>query len=188
MATTKDYLENAKWIKRIDEFFHQLDVTKDGYISEEDYLIPIDNIAKVVTDRPEMITKVRKAMLEFTKAIGITGSMKVGKPKYRELIAGMAVAEVARLKRGEKTLLDIYIDALFDVVDKNHDGYLTWDEYKVMMVAANFGEDAAKATFALMDQDKNEKIDRKEFHRANFNFWFGLDDSESQGLFGDRFE
>ena len=188
MATTKDYLENAKWIKRINEYFDQIDLDKDGYVSEKDYFVLIDNIAKVVTDRPEMIAKAREAMLLITKELGITGSMKVDKETYYKPIAEMAVAEVARSKRGEETLLDNFYDAWFDVVDKNHDGYLSWDEFKVMMVTANFGEDAAKATFALMDEDKNEKIDRKEFVRANFNFWFGLDDSESQGLYGDRFE
>ena len=124
MATTKDYLENTKWIKRTDLFFHQLDVDKDGYISEEDFLIGmIDNIAKVVTDRPEMVTKVRQAVLAFTKELGITQSMNVDEQKYRELAAGMAIVEGARVKRGEETLTDIYIDALFDLVDKNHDGY-----------------------------------------------------------------
>ena len=65
---------------------------------------------------------------------------------------------------------------------------MTWDEYKVVLIAGDIGEDAAKATFALLDKDKNGKIDRSEYRRANFNFWFGLDDPKSQGLYGDRYE
>ena len=68
---------------------------KDGYVSEEDYLIMINNIAKVVTDRPEMIAKVRQAILAVTKELGISGSMKVDKQKFRELAAGMAIVEAA---------------------------------------------------------------------------------------------
>ena len=96
MATTKDYLENTKWIKRIDAFFHQLDVDNDGHVSEKDYLTMVDNITKVVSDCPELVIRnVREAILAVTKELGITGTMKVDKRKYRELAAGMAIAEAA---------------------------------------------------------------------------------------------
>ena len=39
----------------------------------------------------------------------------------------------------------------------------TFDEYKTYIKAGNFPEDAAKATFTLLDKDKCGKIDRKEY-------------------------
>ena len=69
MATVKDYLKCPKWVKRVGEAFHVLDVDKKGYITEEDFMRPINELAKVVTDRPELIAKAREAGIEFAKAL-----------------------------------------------------------------------------------------------------------------------
>ena len=188
MATVQDYLKNAKWVKRMNECFDQLDVNKSGYLSREDWLIHVNNLAKVVTDRPALIAKAREVTLEYTDALGLTEGVKADKQKFLELAAAMSIVEIAKVKKGEKSLIEIFDNALFDVVDRNHDGCLTFDEFKVMMKAGNFDDDVAPAIFALLDKNKNGKIERSEYIAADIKFWCNLDDPDTQGMFGEKYE
>ena len=67
--------------------------------------------------------------------------------------------------------------ALFaiDIVDRNHDGNLGWDEYKSIMDVSGFDEATTKAAFDMLDKNKNGKIDRKELAAADLQFWMGLE-------------
>ena len=188
MATVQDYLKNAKWVKRINEAFDHLDVDKSGYLSREDWLIFIDDLAKVITDRPALIAKAREVTLEYMDVFGLTEGVKADKQKFQELSAAMSIAEAARLKKGEETWIEKLDNASFDVVDRNHDGCVTWDEFKVLMKVGNFDDDAAQATFALFDKNKNGKIERSEFAAADVKFWCTLDDPDTQGMYGGKFE
>ena len=188
MATVEDYLKNAKWVKRLSEFFHQCDLNKDGHLSREDWLIGIDNLAAVITDRPALIAKLREVSLEYAAGLGLTEGVKVDRQKFLECAAAMAVAETAKVKSGGKSLLEMVDNAGFDVVDQNHDGHVTFEEYKVMMNAYHFDLESAEATFAVLDKNKNGKLERNEFTSANVKFWFQLDDPDSQGMFGAKFE
>ena len=188
MATVQDYLKNAKWVKRINVCFDQFDLNKSGYISREDFLIGVDNLAKVVTDRPALIAKAREATMEYADALGLTEGVKADKEKFLELAAAMSIAEIARVKKGEKSLIEIFDNVFFDVVDRNHDGYLTFDEYKVLMTAGNYDDDAAQGAFALLDKNKNGKIERSEFTAADVKFWCSLDDTDTEGMFGEKYE
>ena len=188
MATVQDFLKNPKWVKRLDEAFHQIDRNGDGLVSRDDWIFVVDNLAKVVTDRPSEIAKLRAATLDFTAAMGLTEGVKAKKKKYIELAANMAVAEIAKVKRGEEMLMEKMENAVFDVVDTNRDGTITFDEYMVWIKAAGFPEDAGQAAFALLDKDKSGKIDRKEYISSFFKFWFHLDDPEVQGMFGSKYE
>ena len=188
MATVHDYLNNDEWVKRIDGIFNTYDADKDGYVSAEDWMIIIDNLEKNASDRPDAIAKLREDMLEFTTAKGITEGVKVDKKKYRELLAVFCLAEAEKVKRGEMAPLQKFIKAQFDFVDKNHDGYVTFEEYKLWMEALNWGEEAAKATFSLLDKNKNGKIELNEYLSYNLKFWCTLDDQGTKGMFGTNFE
>ena len=188
MATVQDFLQCPKWVKRIDEAFHLLDKNGDGFVSEEAWTTNVDNLAKAVTDRPNAIAKLRAATLEFTTALGLTEGVKADKKKFRELVANMVVEEIAKVKRGEETLVEKMEDLVFDVVDTSRDGTITLEEYSVLMKAMNFPEDAAEAAFALLDKNKSGKVNREVYKSSYFKFWFHLDDPEVQGMFGSKFE
>ena len=166
----------------------QLDTNKNGYVSREDWLLKVDNLAKVVTDRPDEITKLRAVTSEFANATGLTEGLQVDKQKFLELMAAFMIAETARVKRGELALMEKIANAQFDVVDSNHDGSIRFEEYKLLIKATmNFDEDAAKAIFNLIDLNKNGKIERKEFTTANAKFWCTCE-ADTQGMFGDKYE
>ena len=82
MVTVEDYLKSPKWVKRVTGTFHlMIDVDNKGYATEGDFLRPINELAKVFMDRPELIAKAREARLEFTKHLGVSGSAKVEQKK-----------------------------------------------------------------------------------------------------------
>ena len=188
MATVQDYLNNAKWVKRIDESFDTFDANKNGYITREEWLITVDKFAKIVTDRPAEIAKLRAATSEHANAMGLTEGVQVDKKKFRELAAAMSLAEIGRRDRGEMTMVEKADNARFDVLDKNRDGYVTWDEYKVVLKVVGLDEEVGRATFDLLDRNKSGKIDRKEYTDSNIKFWCTLDDPDTQRMYGDRFE
>ena len=188
MATVQDYLNNDEWVKRIDGIFCSFDVDKDGYVAAEDWMVLVDNLGKNASDRPDEVAKLREATLEFTAAMGLTGGVKVDKKKYRELLARFCLAEAEKIKNGETAPLDKFSKALFDFADKNRKGYVTFEEYKLWKEGSNFGEEAAKTSFNLLDKNKKGRIERNEYLSHNFRFWCTLDDQDTKGMFGTKFE
>ena len=189
MVTVEDYLKSPKWVKRVGESFHLIfDVDNKGYVTEEDFSKQIDQLAKAVTDRPELIAKARECRLAFAKGMGISGDVKVDKQKYLEQAAAYGVFERARIEKGEMTLLEKSNDTMLDVVDRSQDGKVTWGDYRIFLKAVNLGDESAKAVFALLDKDNSGKIDRRDHHRYDQKFWFELDDPDVRGMFGDKFE
>ena len=188
MTTAEDYLKNEKWVKRISVLFSQFDSKKHGYLSREDYELFHQKMAKIVTDRPALIAKAQEVTFMFTDALGLTEGVRADKQKYLALVAELAVAERERMKRGEETLVAKMYDAFFDIADKNHDGYVTLEEYKIFNHAINYPPDTADATFSLLDKKKTGKIERKEFINAASKFWCILDDPDTKGLLGQSYE
>ena len=175
---------------RVGQFFSKLDSDKNGYVTRENYLQKVANLAKAAPDNPDAIAKLRQVTLDFTEELGLTEGVKVDKQKYLELAARMVIDEVARMKKGEITSFGKFNNALYDVVDKNRDGRLTFDEIKVVSKSLDFDESTPKATFDLLDRNKDGTIDRnfKEFIGASIMFWCTLDDQDTQGMLGDQFE
>ena len=126
--------------------------------------------------------------MEYADEIGVAEGVKVDKVKFRELAAALSLAEIGRRDRGEMTMAEKVGNAAFDVLDHNHDGSISWDEYKMGMEASGFDEEIAKVTFKFLDKNKSGEIDRKEYSAANIKFWCTLDDTDTQGMYGDKFE
>ena len=187
MASAQDYLKNDKWVKRVEQIFDRY--KKDGYITRVGYAeAHLQGLDKAAPDRSEQIAKLRELMNEQCDAIGLVEGMKANKEKFKEVGAVFAVAEAARFAKGELTLMQKTFHALFDVLDKNSNGYLSFDEYKVLMEACDAGEDEARAAFNLLDKDKNGRIDRKEYAASALKFFTQLDNQDTDGLFGPKFE
>lgn len=186
--TVEDYLKNEKFVKRMSESFSQLDRNKNGYVSRDDYQLGIDKLSKLAPGRPEEVAKARKVTAEFCDAFGLTEGVRADKEKLVQLAAAMGVAELGRIKRGEETFTSKVHNAIFDIVDQNHDGHVTLEEYKLFMEASDHKPDVAEATFKVLDKNKNGKIERKELINGAVKFWCDLDDQDTKGMFGDRYD
>ena len=179
MAKQEDYLKNMKWIERIDELFDRLDNKKDGYITRKNWMNHADYLAEAVPDRPAEVAKFREYYESYCDLLGFKEGLRADKKKFRELTSAVVAREA--LNKKEETTLYKHHNAFFDVVDHNHDGTITWDEYKVALGAGNFGhiyksEEHGRAVFDTMDKNKDGKIERDEFITTQLKFWYELED------------
>ena len=55
------------------------------------------------------------------------------KEDFRKVLAEIAEVDFERMKRGEEPILLKSMEACFDLMDTDHDGFVTLDEYKRMM-------------------------------------------------------
>lgn len=173
--TVDDYMNNAAWVARIKSSFDIIDLNKNGTVGEDDWKRWVENIKREVNPEAKLLNNLDKAMANYITALGVSPSKKLTKDEYVKTIAEMAVAENTRRSKGEKTLTEYLNDAWYDLVDKNHDGFVTLDEYKIMMRASNVSNEAAEARFNAMDANKKGKIERSVLTGFQFKFWYGLD-------------
>jgi len=188
MATAQDFLQNPTWVHRMEEMFVVLDTNKNGRLSVEDWQLWADNIEKEVKPAAPLMAALRARTEEYCAAMGIVRGKQATKAEFLKGIAAMAVAERAKKEKGEETVLHKLNNAFYDIVDTNHDGCVTLDEWKIILRACNFDVSTADETFKIIDKNKNVKIERKELSDTEFKFWYTLDDADSQGMFGDKFE
>ena len=183
--TVETYLGNAKWVKRIDDYFDDTDSDKNGFLTREEWVKPMKALKDIVPDRTEKIDEVLAAVEKLLDVLGLTEDMKADKQKLKELVAALAISEVEKLNKGELTYTEKLSHALFDVMDRDGNGYLSYDEYKTVMCAAyNETVEECEAVFRMLDKDKNGKIDKNEFAIADAKFWYVLDDDSTDNLYG----
>ena len=173
--TVQDYLNNEKWVTRIKATFDMIDLNKNGTLEEADWMRWAENIKRDVNPDAALLDNLTKAMGNFTAAMGATAGKKLNKDEYVKVSAEMAVAEQAKKAKGERTLVSYVNEAWHAVVDKNHDGFVTRDEFHAIMKACNVTTEMADARFNAMDKNKNGKIELKELSEAEENFWFELE-------------
>ena len=173
--TVDDYMNNEKWVGRVKAAFDMIDINKNGFVEEDDWKRWIENIKKDVNPDAKLIDNLTKAVTDYTTAMGATSGTKLNKDEYVKAAAKMAASESARKAKGEATLGSIMTTALHDVVDKNHDGTVSLDEFTTVMKACNAPPAMIEARFKAIDKNNNGKIERKELIESEENFWYGLD-------------
>ena len=171
----QDYLSNEKWTTLIKVAFDMIDVNKNGTVEEADYMRWIENIKRDVNPDAALLDNLTKAMGNFTAALGMTGGKKLNKEEYVNAMAEMGIAENTKRAKGERTLSSYLNEAWHAVVDKNHDGFVTRDEFLTVMKACNVSTRIADARFNDMDKNKKGKIEFEEVAVADEKFWFALE-------------
>lgn len=186
--TVQDYLSDEKWCKKIDNWFRDVDRDKNGFVTRKEWFVSVDKLEELLPDRKDFITVARQRTNEYLDSLQLTEGLKADKQKFRELSASYAMREGEIFKRGEFTTLEKLMHAMFDVLDTNSNGYLSFDEYKVLAASYNNDdENSAKATFALLDKNNDGRLDKKEYASSLFKFSMMLDDKPTEGLLGERY-
>ena len=173
--SVEDYLKNEKWVARVKSAFDMIDINKNGTVEQDDWKRWVENIKKDVNPDAKLLENLNQKTADYVKEMGLEPGKKLTKEEYMKAMAGMAVSENARKAKGERTLGSFVNDAWHDLVDKNHDGFVTLDEFRIVMKACNVGQEAADARFNALDKDKNGKVERKELREAEEKFWYSLD-------------
>ena len=176
-------------MKRSEEFFHQSDHNNDGFLSIEDLEIWIDNIEKETKADTVLIEKARIASREYWESVGLKPGVKLTKEQYLDNLAEVALKERAKYEAGDKESLYVrYLDALFDVIDVNHNGFLELNEFEKLVKASTFEAGTAKRIFDVMDANHDGRLSRQELLDYNAKFWYYPDDQESVGMYGPKYE
>lgn len=182
------FKNDPKWVKRIEEFFTQTDQNNTSYLSIENFELWVSEIAKHVQPDPILVKKLYDVVREFWGECGLKPGVRLNKQQFIDHMAGFAVAEHARCDRGEEPLLYKLDDIFYDAADTNRDGFLQLDEYERVQTACGFDAGTAKVAFAIIDKNHDGKLSRDELNEHDFNFWFTLNDADSSGMFGAKFE
>ena len=176
MATADDYLKNAGWVQRTGQRFDMLDVNKNGTIELADFQAPMEKIINEVKPDAAVLEKYRAIASKFTEAMGIGAGKKLNKDEFTKNAAAIAVAESAKKAKGEKTVFDELDNACYDIVDKNKDGFVTLNEFLVVMKATGVDAKMAEEKFKKLDANGNGKIERQELINQHINSWCSLGD------------
>ena len=183
------YKNNPKWMKRIEEFFHQSDLNNDNFLSIEDFEIWIENIKKETKADTVLIERADTAMREYWESVGLKPGVKLTKEQFFDNLAEVALKERAKYEAGDKESLFVcYMEAIFDVVDTNRNGFLELNEYEKMMKASNFDAGTARMAFDVIDANHDGKLSRQELFDYNAKFWYYPDDQEAVGMYGPKYE
>ena len=175
--TADDYLKNAEWKARVDSIFDALDLNKDGLITVDDVVFDTRKYAHLNSD-PNLIERYRIARCEFVAEIGIKPGISLTKEEHVHNVANLAPREVAKVRSGEGSLLHKLSNALYDLIDTNHDGFVSREEYRAFLEAVGGERSPAyiDTVFDLIDTNKDGKLERKELSDYEFRLFFTLED------------
>lgn len=167
-----EYLKSEKWVSNAKEFFVSTDLNKNGVVSLEDFELWIDNIKKMVNPDPSLLAKLKKVLNEYTSALGLKPGVKLTSDQFVQALAKFTAEEKAK---GDDMLQKKMNHAWYDVVDTNHDGTISLDEYRKVMKACNYPEETADYVFKMIDANHDGKLSRKELSDHEVKFFFAVD-------------
>ena len=148
-----------------------MDTDGDGYLTAEDY----DLRAKKFIDYGNLTGEDKAQLLKLTadlKALlGLKPGVKISLEDYLknslQAIKDPSYPEVSRT----------IFNKLFDIVDTNHSGVISFHQFAVYFKFMGIDESAAEISFGALDANKDGEISREEFSTAANDFTFGLDES-----------
>ena len=171
MPTEQEFLGNKEWVKKIKEHFIYLDINKNGFLSQEDWILMVDNLKVILGMAEEKLKTVREVHIKLASLLGAKPGVQLTEEEFVKTAAKFAANE----KESRASLKEV-TNALFDVLDTNKDGILSLDEYTKLLQSCNITDpEIAKAVFNSIDANHDEKIEIKELYELSDKFWFTLD-------------
>ena len=146
----------------------------------------ITNLKKEVVDAdPDLVEKLRQSTVVYWEAAcGLKPGVQLTKDEFIDRMSKFCSSEATK----QHPLVFDYLEALYNVTDTNHDGFLSLEEYQKMLKASNFDASAAKIAFDMIDENHDGKLSREEMKKHVVGFWFNADDKETAGMYGAKFE
>ena len=182
MAAHVDLTKNPKWVHRLLNLFDIADQNKDGLLTIEE-LMSYANVLSELCNATEEELKVYKVVLkEFLLGIGLTTS-GIKRSDWPGLVSKFAASERQRLERGEETLHQKVVEAIFEIVNRDKNGLVSLKELEAYVMSFSVPREAAIYFMEKADSNKDGFLDRNELQTADFNFWFG-DPDILDGLYG----
>ena len=171
MPTEQEFLKNKEWMKKIKEHFTYLDTNKNGFLSQEDWILMVDNLKAILGMEEEKFKTVKEVHIKLASRLGATPGVQLTPEEFIKTAAKFAANEYE-----SRACLKEVTDALFDVLDTNRNGTISLTEYTKLLQSCNIADpEIAKAVFDSMDPNHDGKIQITELYDLSDKFWFTLD-------------
>jgi len=174
---TTDF-DNPKWIGRHKHMFNFLDVNGNGKITLNELVFKAnEEICKKIGATKEQTERQQKCVEAFFGGCGMEYDKEVEWPEYIEGWKKFATAELEKWKRNQTTVIRLWGDALFDIIDKDQSGTITFDEWRFYTKCAGIiqNEKDARRTFEICDLDESGSVEIDEMTRQHVGFWYSCD-------------
>ena len=99
------------------------------------------------------------------------------KEEYIQNCTNLAPKEVAKVRSGEGSVKHKLNNAVYDLIDTNHDGTISKEEYCAFAKATGVWDNAfIEFLFNQLDTNKNGKLERKEITDYEYKLFFTLEE------------
>ncbi len=173
--TSENFLSSEVWVARMKTYFKLMDVNGDRVLSLLDYETIADRFIQIQGDssNSEVIKDLFKNLFKNFVAGGaaVDANTTIGEEEFISNAAkGVSVVESA-IESGRRKN-----EVFFDLVDTNHSGEISYEEYRKYLAIYSGGDDPerAKKAFESLDVDGDGSITRNEFIEGHVRYWFTL--------------
>ena len=185
----EDFLQSAVWRYKVEEYvFKKQDLDKDGYVTPAEHTdFLVGQLEKFGPD-PKAVDAFRDALDALVmccnnSSVGVRGTEPISKEDFLKVLAEIAEGDLEKMKRGEEPILLKSMEACFDLMDTDHDGFVTLDEYKRMMtLGQGWEEEEADVAVKQLDRNNSGKLSRQDIIQVSYDFWYKYEDDKTQGL------
>ena len=157
-----------------------LDLDSDGKISRHDFEVLLEKSAEGEKNPARQALK--QAVLKMCDAFGLVGDASFSYEEYAK-----RVQEKLQDPAVEAAVRQV-LQAYFDLLDIDKNGYITLKEYSVFMQSLKHADpEETEAAFKSIDTSGDEKIQRAEWVNYAFEFFFtAKNDLGSGNMAGSR--
>jgi Ca2+-binding EF-hand superfamily protein len=185
MRLHADYTDE-KWIKRHRHMYDKLDRDSNGYVTFDEFIYKASvEICGAIGATPAQTERHTKAVTNFFIGAGMQFGVEQLWSDYIKGWEPLIETELDKWEKKEPTLIREWGEALFDIIDKNGNGFISlneWETYQRAAKVCDTVKDCAN-TFAVCDRNGDGKIEIDEMIRQHVGFWYTADPS-SDGLYG----
>ena len=177
MPTKQDFLADSNWVNRVNTAFATKDLNRHGFVTRDEWLEPVRKAARMVPDSPALLKALEDANVELLDVLGLGQGQQADKEKHLNLVATM-------LGAGKTEPMMKVVQAWFDFLDTKQKGFLTIDDYTILMKVNGLADpvEAAKAAFRTLEKADENKLTREEMARAHVKFWLFLESKNTATL------
>jgi len=118
----------------------------------------------------EEIEEMINALRILCRAFSITEE-GLRREDWVEAIHVFAEAERQRRKRGEQSLMALFGDTCFDLLDEEGDGTLGFEELKIISKSLQMCRKSASMIFSVANVDVSDRIEREEIYHSLHMLW-----------------
>jgi len=176
------HLERGKtefWRRKMRTFHGILDINKDGVISFDDFRLLVDRFIYLGHLKPEQ-------QKEFNEVVQKLWEERWGNVSPYNLVTTEQYLEDMYHVVNDKQLrkkVHTFLPYLFKAVDKDRNGFITVEEFKLFFNCLGIPRDVAVASFTAVDENLDGRITLKEFIKTGRDFFLTEDQRNPSKMF-----